>query len=944
MKEYMGKFTSFGWLKTILLVVLVVKGFPVLRSTNVGNFVIIENASAAYGEFRTPLDNWTIERKIGVADGAEIMETSFGFTRNYIDTKYGGNGKPGWVHAADMDKDGDLDIVAGGGFALFIYENDGNAGGWRRYGNLDSTGNMGANGAVLYDVDHDGDMDVVAAKYNNDLGWWENPGGSLSNTTWAFHKLGETSMYLHDIIRVDMDQDGVAEEFVANMNKGYWNASITLKWFRPGTNPTQEWETHTIEPDRVEGASHGHAGMDVGDIDLDGDVDLAYSNGWYEAPDNPTGAWTWHEVTDVYGISNALIRDMDADGKPDLVMSAGHHGQGVYWFENPGEPYTNGWVRHDISKVVGDVTKRHIYITGTQPEHLHHPECLGVLDLDGDNDQDIVTCELFFGEDPGEPGWNEQAHHVYVYENVGNSSAPAWNKQNVAPNSFPSHLLQMVDINQDGQMDILSEGAGFSVVSYFENTTFPTTFVPPPAIQPNGGNFINLVRLNLTTSIPGAEIRYTLDGSNPTTYSTLYSSPFYLFDSATVKTRAFKDGIDDNEIAAATFKIEHVFDFDMGEVDASYPGNGRPGWSASGDIDGDGQVDIVSGGGRAIQWYQAPDWTVHPVEKNSSAGGNGGLVFDVDRDGDLDIVAALYLAELVWWENPGSGSAVTLPWNRHNIDATNPQGFNHDLDFGDIDGDGDGEVVALYVDKGGVVWYDIPQNPAQDTWSPTTILASIDDPYVGLAIGDMDSDGDLDVLASNKWYERPSNPASPNWTGRIVITDPVQNVFTYDVNGDGRLDVVAAEGFEHPNGRILWAEAPADPKMQAWTEHILADDLDGPENIWAGDLDTDGNTEIVTAEMGTSTGWNDNDSNFIVFEGLDAKGLGWKQHIVVKNVGVSARINPVDIDGDGDVDFTADGNAEDHIYLWENQTDLSGGSAFSLSSQIWLPYILRSSK
>ncbi len=58
-------------------------------------------------------------------------------------------------------------------------------------------------------------------------------------------------------------------------------------------------------------------------------------------------------------------------------------------------------------------------------------------------------------------------------------------------------------------------------------------------------------------------------------------------------------------------------------------------------------------------------------------------------------------------------------------------------------------------------------------------------------------------------------------------------------------------------------------------------DLDGPENIWAGDLDDDGDTEIV-----------------------------------------SARINPVDIDGDGDgdVDFTADGNAENHIYLWVNGT------------------------
>jgi len=40
---------------------------------------------------------------------------------------------------------------------------------------------------------------------------------------------------------------------------------------------------------------------------------------------------------------------------------------------------------------------------------------------------------------------------------------------------------------------------------------------------------------------------------------------------------------------------------------------------------------------------------------------------------------------------------------------------------------------------------------------------------------------------------------------------------------------------------------------------------------------------------------------------------------VADNVGVSARIHPVDIDEDGDIDFVADGNAEDHIYLWRNQ-------------------------
>ena len=378
-------------------------------------------------------------------------QTQFSFTRYYVDLDYGGNGRPGWVRAGDMDDDGDLDIVAGGGEALFVYENDGQAGGWTRHGTLDGTGSIGANGAVLFDADLDGDLDVVSALYQSDLGWWENPGGPLTTADWAFHQLSAESRYLHDMILVDLDQDGVAEEIIANLNQGYWSASITIKWFRPGADPTAAWEAHTIESDRHEGAPHGHAGLDLGDVDADGDLDLAYANGWYEAPSTPDGQWSWHEVTQVYGISNALLRDMNGDGSLDLVASAGHHGYGIYWFEAPADPVSQPWVEIEIDADV------------------HHPECLAVLDLTRDDLLDVVSCDLFFGEEPGEPGWDEEVHNIYIYENLG--QATNWAVTNIVPDSFPSHLLQIVDMNADRRPDIISEATGTSVVSYYENLT-----------------------------------------------------------------------------------------------------------------------------------------------------------------------------------------------------------------------------------------------------------------------------------------------------------------------------------------------------------------------------------------------------------------------------------------------------------------------------------------
>ena len=103
--------------------------------------------------------------------------------------------------------------------------------------------------------------------------------------------------------------------------------------------------------------------------------------------------------------------------------------------------------------------------------------------------------------------------------------------------------------------------------------------------------------------------------------------------------------------------------------------------------------------------------------------------------------------------------------------------------------------------------------------------------------------------------------------------------------------------------------------------------LDGPENAWVGDLQDDGRVDILTGEMGTSDGFGDSGSNIRVFRSNGIQGDSWSSTELASNVGVSARLNPVDIDGDGDLDFTADGNAEDHIYLWKNESTSRQASA-----------------
>lgn len=382
---------------------------------------------------------------VALALAGRAHAAAIAFEPTLVDAAYGGTGGPGWVQAGDLDADCVPEIVAGGGGALYVYKR-GPFGGWYRSVNLDSTHDMGCNGGVLHDVDRDGDLDVVAARYESDLGWWQNP-GSLAGP-WTFRVLasGLDGWFLHDLIVVDLDQDGEAREFIAVLHDGYWDAPGRVYWLRPRACPYATWSRFTITAYKS-GAGNNHAGIDVGDIDRDGDLDVAFSNGWFASSGDPAGQWTWRQVTNIYGVSNTLLRDLNHDGRLDLVMSAGHHGQGVYWFQNAGNPPGSAWLQRNLSGTVGDITTRHHFGNETAA-HVHHPEGLQVADLDDDGDLDVLVSELYFGEDPGEADWSDAAHSLYVYENLGGAS-PSWRRHTVATDSVPHHLPQLADVDRD---------------------------------------------------------------------------------------------------------------------------------------------------------------------------------------------------------------------------------------------------------------------------------------------------------------------------------------------------------------------------------------------------------------------------------------------------------------------------------------------------------------
>jgi len=322
------------------------------------------------------------------------------------------------------------------------------------------------------------------------------------------------------------------------------------------------------------------------------------------------------------------------------------------------------------------------------------------------------------------------------------------------------------------------------------------------------------------------------------------------------------------------------------------------GQTALADMDRDGDLDYVlarNGGVIVVYEYQAPDkWVRHQVGDKSPSD-VGGAVADVDRDGRPDIILGG-----AWLQNPG---ALDQPWPRHAFDPK-LTGV-HDLIVVEIDGD-KGLEIATMADRNNIRWYDVPENPTQP-WTATAIGKPA---HAGLEAGDLDGDGDNDIVRSTAWFENQEN--GRRWVEHRLHASPWPDVpgsyhdstlaTVADVNKDGRNDVVLTIA-EVVNSQIAWFEPPADPKSGPWTMHVLPQSTEkrGPyHSLSIADFDSDGDIDIFSGEMEHIRG--EGSPRWYIWENVSGKGDFVERVILDRNLGTHECISG-DIDGDGDIDL-----------------------------------------
>jgi uncharacterized repeat protein (TIGR03806 family) len=122
-----------------------------------------------------------------------------------------------------------------------------------------------------------------------------------------------------------------------------------------------------------------------------------------------------------------------------------------------------------------------------------------------------------------------------------------------------SVALMRINTNDDIRMPPLArhviDAKGVALVRDWIMSLPGRDVVPPPGIAPAGGSFTAPVTVSLSSSEPGAEIRYTLDGSAPGPNDARYEAPIRIEGPTVLRARAYKDGFTRSVIAQQTYVI-----------------------------------------------------------------------------------------------------------------------------------------------------------------------------------------------------------------------------------------------------------------------------------------------------------------------------------------------------------------------------------------------------
>ena len=247
------------------------------------------------------------------------------------------------VVVADINGDQKQDIVSANFSqdAVIWWENsEGDGTVWGKHV-IDSAFN-GAWSVATADIDDDGDLDVVgAAPSANHITWWENTAGDGSE--WDKQILDSNFSGAYSVMAVDMDQDNDYDVLGAARD------SHNISWWENTDGNGSKWAKHVVDDSFLSPASVYAADID-GDNDTDilGATDEDHDISWWENTNGDGLTWTKQIVDGHFDGSVSVIAvDVSGDNDSDILAAAENGGEMAWWENTNGNGLT--WTKRTIA-------------------------------------------------------------------------------------------------------------------------------------------------------------------------------------------------------------------------------------------------------------------------------------------------------------------------------------------------------------------------------------------------------------------------------------------------------------------------------------------------------------------------------------------------------------------------------------------------------------------
>lgn len=671
-------------------------------------------------------------------------------------------------------------------------------------------GNRYSYDVEMGDLDSDGDLDTFVANWgpgsaNNANTVWINAGdGQFSDSR---QTLGDARSYV--VALGDVDNDGDLDAFVGNVG------------------PNRVWINNGNATFTDSGALLGDASsIDVAlaDLDNDGDLDAVVANGgtnqraaiWInqgEAQGGTTGVFLDNgSVLDSTEDWSIALGDLDGDGELDAVTAA------PYPY---GVPANRVWLNDgtgalsDSGQLLGN--------GGTQEVVLG--------DLDGDGDLDIFfandfgSSQVWFNQGGVQGGTASTFIHsgqddiigstldakMADLDNDGDLDVFLAHHYNGPPNSVwlndgTGHLLFALQSQQLGASVsygvALGDVDGNGLVDAFvANYGYAGVPAQPNRVwkqQASSARIINFVSTSQHLGYrAGQDVALGYLTMDGTLDAFVANKAFHIMDSAN---RTWRNNEEFSLFGRAVFfRLQTLEDTDSFAV-------------ALGDVDNDGNLDaVVANDGPNRVWLN-PSGDGRLSDSGQTLGtahSTDVALGDLDNDGDLDAVVANRQPDEpdTVWLNQGGVQGGTPG---HFADSGNTLGGAEDwaLALGDLDNDGDLDVVTAQA-QGSPPSNHVWLNDGTGAFRESGQVVGTGD-TTALALGDLDGDSDLDIFVANDtassqvWLNRGGAQGGTARhfvaSGQDEITGSTQDVALGDLDNDGDLDAFLANDDGEPNG------------------------------------------------------------------------------------------------------------------------------------------------